>query len=58
MKTILITGVSTGIGKVTAEWLLKNKYIVFGSVRQKEDSYCLTEKFPDSFHRPFQWWTG
>lgn len=36
-KTIVITGVSTGIGFATAEELVKLGYHVFGSVRKAED---------------------
>jgi len=50
MQSVLITGVSTGIGRVTAEWLLKRGYRVFGSVRKIADSQELTETFPDTFH--------
>jgi len=38
MRTVLITGVSTGIGKSIAEILIDNKFFVIGSVRKKEDA--------------------
>ena len=45
MKNILITGVSTGIGKNAAEYLLKKGYRVFGSVRKLSDSENLKIRF-------------
>ena len=42
MRTILITGVSTGIGQSIAEEILKtNQYIVIGSVRNNNDGKYL-----------------
>ena len=41
MRTVLITGVSTGIGKSIAEQLLENKFYVIGSVRKKKDAKFL-----------------
>ena len=35
MRSVLVTGVSTGIGKAIAEELLKNDFFVIGSVRKK-----------------------
>ena len=49
MRTVLITGVSTGIGKSIAEQLLKNKFYVIGSVRKKEDAIYLNEKYNKNF---------
>ena len=37
MKSAIITGVSTGIGRATCELLLKKNYTVFGSVRTSKD---------------------
>ncbi len=50
MRTVLITGVSTGIGKSIAEELLQNNFYVIGSVRKKEDAGYLSKKFPDKFN--------
>ena len=49
MRTVLITGISTGIGKSIAEALLENHFYVIGSVRKKDDAKYLSEKFPDKF---------
>jgi len=50
MRTILVTGVSTGIGKSIAEELLQNNFYVIGSVRKQGDANYLSEKFPDKFN--------
>ena len=43
MRTILVTGVSTGIGRAIAEELLKTKeYYVVGSVRKNGDALYLS----------------
>jgi len=44
MKYVLITGVSTGIGKGIAKELVKSGYFVFGTVRKKQDAQRLTEE--------------
>ncbi|MFA0963491.1 SDR family oxidoreductase [Roseivirga sp. BDSF3-8] len=49
MKTIVITGVSTGIGKALAEVFCQNSYHVFGSVRRAEDAADLGQAFPEYF---------
>jgi len=49
MRTVLITGVSTGIGKSIAEQLLENKFYVIGSVRKEEDAKFLKEKYGKNF---------
>ena len=49
MRTVLITGVSTGIGKSIAEILIDNKFFVIGSVRKQEDADYLKQKYPDKF---------
>ncbi|WP_411812631.1 SDR family NAD(P)-dependent oxidoreductase [Chryseobacterium scophthalmum] len=36
MKTILITGASSGIGKTTAIYLVQNGYNVYGAARRIE----------------------
>ncbi len=48
-KYVVITGVSSGIGRATAEELLKHGYHVFGSVRQVEDAGALQAKFGPMF---------
>jgi len=47
--SVLVTGVSTGIGKSSAELLCENGYYVIGSVRNKEDAKELQSKFAKSF---------
>jgi hypothetical protein len=49
MRGVLITGVSTGIGKAIAEELLNEEYIVIGSVRNLDDSKSLKEKYKNTF---------
>ena len=49
MRTVLVTGVSTGIGKSISEKLLKNNFFVIGSVRKKEDANYLKEKYMEKF---------
>jgi len=39
MKSIFITGISSGIGKSIAEYLSAKGYNVYGSVRKKEDEH-------------------
>ena len=50
MRTVLITGVSSGIGKSIAEELLNNNFYVIGSVRKETDASYLSERFPDKFN--------
>jgi short-subunit dehydrogenase len=50
MKHILITGVSSGIGYATTEYLLGRGYFVFGSVRSEADAIRLKEVFATHFH--------
>lgn len=38
MKSVVVTGVSTGIGHATADVLVKKGFRVFGSVRSEEDA--------------------
>ena len=47
MKSIVITGVSTGIGYATTKVLISKGYQIFGSVRNKDDAKKLEEDFPD-----------
>ncbi|UFH54284.1 SDR family NAD(P)-dependent oxidoreductase [Spirosoma sp. KNUC1025] len=48
-QTILITGVSTGIGYGAAKSFLRRGYVVFGSVRNKTDADRLQAEFGDQF---------
>lgn len=48
-KTIVITGVSTGIGYATAEELVKLGYHVFGSVRKAEDGERVQAELGERF---------
>ncbi len=48
-KTILITGVSTGIGYGTAKAFIKQGYKVFGSVRKTKDAGRLTDELGQNF---------
>ncbi len=49
MKSVLITGASTGIGYATAKALLDKGYRVFGSVRRVEDARRLQEELGEQF---------
>ena len=49
MRSILVTGVSTGIGKAIAEELLNSEFIVIGSVRNIDDAKDLSEKYGKCF---------
>lgn len=49
MKSVVITGVSTGIGWSSAKFLLQKGYRVFGSVRKQEDAERLTREFGGNF---------
>ncbi|MEE9193791.1 MAG: SDR family NAD(P)-dependent oxidoreductase [Thermodesulfobacteriota bacterium] len=46
MKHVVITGVSSGIGKSIALKLLKSEYFVIGTVRNNSDSVQFYEKYP------------
>jgi len=50
MKSIVITGVSSGIGYEAVSYFTKQGYQVFGSVRKAEDRDRLLEDFPENFH--------
>lgn len=50
MKHILITGVSSGIGYATTDYLIGRGYFVFGTVRNKEDAKRLKASFGVNFH--------
>ena len=48
-KNVIITGVSSGIGRATLDILLGKGYHVFGSVRNQADADELTKIYPDRF---------
>jgi NAD(P)-dependent dehydrogenase (short-subunit alcohol dehydrogenase family) len=48
-KNIVITGVSTGIGYGAAREFVKKGYLVFGSLRKKEDADRLKKEFGENF---------
>ena len=50
MRAILVTGVSTGIGRAIAEELLIENFLVIGSVRKKDDAKKLKETYEDLFY--------
>jgi NAD(P)-dependent dehydrogenase (short-subunit alcohol dehydrogenase family) len=49
MKTVLITGVSSGIGLATAQALVTKGYRVFGSVRREEDAAKVSGQLGEKF---------
>ncbi|WP_257447724.1 SDR family oxidoreductase [Archangium lipolyticum] len=49
MKNVLITGVSTGMGRAAAEQLVARGYRVFGSVRRTADAQALSERLGGNF---------
>ena len=49
MRSVLVTGVSTGIGKAIAEELLNSDFIVIGSVRRLSDADKLKDKYKNNF---------
>ncbi|SVC73230.1 uncharacterized protein METZ01_LOCUS326084, partial [marine metagenome] len=49
MRTVLVTGVSTGIGNAIADELLKSNFLVIGSVRKIKDAEKLKKQYPDTF---------
>ena len=49
MKYVVITGVSSGIGKSIALELLKGEYFVIGTVRNQADAEDLYKKYQDKF---------
>lgn len=49
MKNVVITGVSTGIGRGAASVLVKRGWRVFGSVRKEADARTLKSEFGEAF---------
>src|SRR6201994_2176196 len=49
MKSVVITGASTGIGHACAKFLLDKGYRVFGSVRKQADADRLKSEFGANF---------
>lgn len=49
MRSVVVTGVSTGIGLGTARVLIARGAHVYGSVRREEDAQRLRAEFPDRF---------
>jgi NADP-dependent 3-hydroxy acid dehydrogenase YdfG len=49
MKSVVVTGISTGIGWSIANLFVQNKYRVFGSVRKSEDAERLKAEFGELF---------
>jgi NAD(P)-dependent dehydrogenase (short-subunit alcohol dehydrogenase family) len=49
MRSVVITGVSTGIGRATAKLLLERGFRVFGSVRKAQDAERLRNEFGVNF---------
>ncbi|KRB82327.1 hypothetical protein ASE00_09625 [Sphingomonas sp. Root710] len=49
MRTVVITGVSSGIGKAAARALIDRGFFVFGSVRREEDAAELVSSYPNQF---------
>lgn len=49
MKAVVITGVSSGIGRAAAEELAAHGYRVFGSVRHSRDADSLRQKMGEAF---------
>lgn len=49
MKSVVVTGVSSGIGRGTAKVLVKKGFHVFGSVRKAEDAKQLSDELGSVF---------
>lgn len=49
MKTVVVTGVSTGIGRSAAAVLIKKGWRVFGSVRKESDGHALKSQLGEAF---------
>ena len=48
-KSIMITGVSTGIGLGTLSYFVKNGFHVYGSIRNSKDANRLKKIYKDNF---------
>lgn len=49
MQSVVVTGVSTGIGRAISRILIDRGFGVFGSVRKKQDAEALTAEFGEGF---------
>ncbi len=49
MQSVVVTGVSTGIGWGILKVLIQHEFRVFGSVRKKEDAERLAKEFGENF---------
>ncbi|BBD99854.1 SDR family NAD(P)-dependent oxidoreductase [Sphingobium amiense] len=49
MRTVVISGVSSGIGRAATAALVEKGFFVFGSVRREEDAASLVAAYPDHF---------
>jgi len=49
MRSVVVTGASTGIGWASAKFLLEKGFRVFGSVRKQTDAERLKAEFGDNF---------
>ena len=49
IKSVVITGASSGIGLSTCEKFLNHQYLVFGSVRRKSDGSALKKQLGENF---------
>lgn len=49
MKSVLVTGVSTGIGSATAQYLIEKDFRVFGTLRHERQMSELKERWGDTF---------
>ena len=49
MKSVVVTGVSTGIGRGAASVLVKQGWHVFGSIRKESDGHALQRELGEAF---------
>ena len=49
MNSVVVTGVSTGVGRGTASVLVKKGWRVFGSVRKEADALVLRRELGELF---------